>query len=96
MIVENNSSMRKNIDMRNNLERNDNKKIVNNDNKFDEVQYDAFNNGTQFFNMGGKLENASTDLKQNKDFINGYNRAQRINNIRNNGNDRKMRGGKIG
>ena len=44
---------------------------------------DSFNNGTQYFNMGGKLENAANELKNNKDFINGYNRAQRVSIIRN-------------
>ena len=92
MIVDNNSSMRKNIELKNNLERNNNSNVSNNNNTFDETKYDAFNNGSQFFNMGGRLENASTDLKRDKDFINGYNRAQRVNNIRNYNSNKKMRG----
>ena len=82
MIVNNNASMKRNMEIRNNLERDNN--IHNSDEgTTNNTKFDAFNNGSQFFNMGGKLENASGDLKASKDFIDGYNRAQRVSNIRN-------------
>ena len=82
MIINNSTSMKKNMEIRNNLEK-DKNYCNNDDGSNNNTSFEAFNNGSQFFNMGDKLENASSDLKANKDFIDGYNRAQRVSNIRN-------------
>ena len=42
---------------------------------------ESFNKGTQFFNDGLSLEDAPLELKDNIDFINGFNRAKRISEI---------------
>ncbi len=89
MITGNDSSIKKSIEMRNTLQReNNNNNFDNNSNN--NFNMDSFNNGTQFFNMGGKLENAAGNLKQDKDFLNGYNRAQRVNIIRNHKSGRNI------
>ncbi len=41
--------------------------------------------GSGFFNMGGKLQNANPELRRDRDFLKGYQRAERLNKIKNGG-----------
>ena len=90
MITGKDSSIQKSIEMRNNLQKNNNFNNQTNTETNNDFNMDSFNNGTQYYNMGGKLENVSQDLRRNKDFLNGYNRAARVSIIRNHKNGRKI------
>ena len=48
--------------------------------RFDKEKFDQ---GTQYFKTGGKLENASQEQKSNMQFLEGFARAERLDMIRN-------------
>ena len=52
-----------------------NLKKLNDSKNYDKELYDK---GMEYYNLGGILEEAKDELKNNRNFINGYNRAKRL------------------
>ena len=50
-------------------------RYLNNRKQFDKELYD---NGIEYYNLGGILEDAKDELKNNLSFISGYNHAKRL------------------